>query len=79
MRQPIIKSWHLMRANLNKTVRKIKFSNHAQRKITTREDLVLQGLQVKLGKSKHEVKGMISDGLMSVLTMVPFTHTIQKD
>jgi hypothetical protein len=41
--------------------------------IQSKEDVLITKLQNKLGKSKKEVKTIISAGLMDVLTKVPFS------
>jgi hypothetical protein len=39
----------------------------------SKEEILLSRLQKKLGKSKEEVKKIISPSLMNVLTKVPFS------
>jgi hypothetical protein len=56
------KSWNsfltLLRSNIN---------------LQSKEEVLINKLQNKLGKSKDEVKKIISAGLMDVLTKVPFS------
>ena len=37
-----------------------------------KEELIIQKLEVKLGKPKDEIRNMLSDGLLKLLAKVPF-------
>jgi hypothetical protein len=42
-----------------------------------KEEVILSRLSKKLGKSKEEVKGIVSEGLMALLTKVPLQKLIR--
>lgn len=71
MRKQIKGRWYEIKYQIQKTIRKIRISNRINRRNISREEVLIDQLQQKLGKSRDEVKNMISDGLMSILTMVP--------
>ncbi len=48
-------------------------NNINSKNIQSKEDILINKLQNKLGKSRDEVKKIISSGLMDVLTKVPFS------
>ncbi len=63
-----------VQGQIHKTVRKIRLSNREHRLATSKEEQLLEKLEVTLGKPREEVEKLISDGLMKVLTMVPTTE-----
>jgi hypothetical protein len=62
-RTRIIKSWNTL----------ISLLKAGNTNMQSKEDVLISRLQKKLGKSKEEVKKIISSGLMDVLTKVPFS------
>jgi hypothetical protein len=44
----------------------------------SKEEILLNRLEEKLGKSKDEVQGIISNGLLSLLTKVPFDRNYKN-
>jgi len=67
-----------VQGHINKTVRKIRMSQREKRNLISKEDILIEKLTERLGKTPEEVKGMISDGLMEVLTMVPISEQTGK-
>ncbi|MCR6641524.1 MAG: hypothetical protein NVV82_21675 [Sporocytophaga sp.] len=49
-----------------------------KRNLISKEEILIEKLTDRLGKSPEEVKGMISDGLMEILTMVPISEPVSK-
>lgn len=43
-----------------------------------KEELLVRKLENKLGKSANEVRSMLSEGLLSLLTQVPFSVRYEK-
>ena len=44
----------------------------------SKEEVIILKLEAKLGKSKEEVKNMISEDLLSLLSQVPFEKSYVK-
>jgi hypothetical protein len=49
-------------------------ANILRKDIKVKEELLLNRLEEKLGKSKEEVKQLLSENLIKLLTRVPFSH-----
>jgi hypothetical protein len=49
-------------------------ANILRKDIKVKEELLLNRLEEKLGKSKEEIKQLLSEDLMKLLTKVPFSH-----
>jgi hypothetical protein len=49
-------------------------ANILRKDIKAKEELLLNRLEEKLGKSKEEVKQLLSEDLIKLLTKVPFSH-----
>ena len=60
-----------LKNNIKDSIRKV--SKNDNRPDFEKEDLILKKLESKLGKPKNEIKNMLSEGLMKILTKVPFT------
>lgn len=67
-----------VQGHINKAVRKIRMSQREKRNLISKEEILIEKLTDRLGKSPEEVKGMISDGLMEILTMVPISEPASK-
>ncbi len=65
MKRLVLRSWNQLREALK--------VNISKQDIKTREDLIKERLQEKLGKSREEVENLISPNLMELLVKVPFT------
>ena len=44
-----------------------------------REEVLVAKLEQRLGKSKNEVKSLLSEGLISLLAQVPFSLRTEKN
>ncbi len=49
-------------------------ANIFRKDIKQKEEIILNRLEEKLGKSKDEVKQLLSEDLLNLLTKVPFSH-----
>ncbi|MFL5727939.1 MAG: hypothetical protein ACJ75J_00515 [Cytophagaceae bacterium] len=49
-------------------------ANILRKDIKAKEEVLLTKLEDKLGKSKEEVKQLLSEDLIKLLTQVPFSH-----
>jgi hypothetical protein len=59
------KSWTRLLSMIRSNINNVTFRS--------KEEILMSRLQKKLGKSKEEVKKIISPSLMNVLTKVPFS------
>lgn len=57
--------------NLQESISKVSKENNEVD--WDREEVIIEKLQSKLGKSKEEVSKLISKNLLDLLTMVPFS------
>ncbi|HXA01931.1 MAG TPA: hypothetical protein VNW99_08085 [Cytophagaceae bacterium] len=57
---------------LMKTVHHVKRNNNQVN--WSREQVILIGLERKLGKTEEQVNSLVSKDLLALLTMVPFTR-----
>lgn len=60
-----------LKGDLKNSIQKVSKENNAID--WSREEAILSKLQGKLGKSRDEVKKLMSDGLLTILSKVPFT------
>jgi hypothetical protein len=61
-----------------KTFRRHLGAKILRRDIKFKEEILLTKLETKLGKSKDEVKKLLSKDLMELLTQVPFTYNDKR-
>jgi hypothetical protein len=67
----IKRTWAGVQFHINKTVTNISKDNNQID--WTKEELLINRLEQKLGKPKEEVTKMVSQNLLTLLSMVPFS------
>jgi hypothetical protein len=66
----IKKTWKSVQLHINKTVGNVSKENN--KLDWDKEEELINRLQIKLGKSREEIKNIISKDLLSTLILVPF-------
>jgi len=67
----IKKTWHGVQYHLQKTVNNVSKDNNSID--WSKEELLLNKLEHKLGKPREEITKIVSKNLLSLLSMVPFS------